>query len=63
MAALTASVYAFAPPFFSDTIVPVRADLLEDRRRVVRDRVLGRLRDAVPLVGQDVQQDRALLRP
>ena len=34
------------------------ADLLEHRRRVVRHRVLGCLRDAVPLFGEDVQQHR-----
>ena len=37
------------------------ANLLEDRRRVIGDRVFARLRDAVALLSQHVQQDRALL--
>ncbi len=40
---------------------PLGADLLEDRRRVVRHRVGAGLRDAVALLGQDVQQHRAFL--
>ena len=40
---------------------PLRADLLEDRRRVVRHRIGAGLRHAVALGRQDVQQHRALL--
>ena len=40
---------------------PLGPDLLEDRRRVVRHRVVAGLRHAVALVGQHVQQDRAVL--
>ena len=39
----------------------VKFDLLEDRRRMERHRVFRRLWDAVPLVGQDVQEDWPLL--
>ena len=61
MAALIASVYALRAAPLERQDGPVRADLLEDRRRVVGHRVLARLRHAVALLGQDVQQHRALL--
>ena len=62
IAALTASVYAFAPPFLSDTIV--RSGPTFSKTGGVWN-VTGSSAacgDAVPLFGEHVQQDRALLR-
>ena len=59
-AALTASVYALLDEVLSG-MIPSSA-CLERRRGVELDRVLhGRL-EPVPLVGQDVEQDRAFHR-